>query len=212
MTRCILGSNGFPERVRVRVRGIIKSGSCPLHPRNNPIPQIIQSSILIRIHTTANAPHVEGAGLTEVVHVANEVHEPREGRIDRIRRRRPIAGRLDVAKRMAGRQSRIRLGGIHQARQLVDGGESPALAATDRSRAQESSVRPGEYDGSWRLLPHEPCLIVPDGGVPHHAGKSAGSGRARTAGIVRRPRTRRGVVRTHYGSGRPSVTLVDSNA
>ena len=60
------------------------------------------SLILIRLHVTAHTPGVAGVGLTVAVHEANaEVHEPRVGPILGTRGRRPITGRLNIAKGMA---------------------------------------------------------------------------------------------------------------
>ena len=58
--------------------------------------------ILIRVRATAHTPNLAAEGLTVAVHEANaEVHEPRVGAILGTRGRRPITGRLDIAKGMA---------------------------------------------------------------------------------------------------------------
>ena len=60
------------------------------------------SLICIRMHATAHTPNLAAEGLTVAVHEANaEVHEPRVGAILGTRGRRPITGRLDIAKGMA---------------------------------------------------------------------------------------------------------------
>lgn len=69
----------------------------------SPVSLVPRASLIrIRMHATAYTPSVAGVGLTVVVHEANaEVHEPRVGAILGTRGRRPITGRLDIAKGMA---------------------------------------------------------------------------------------------------------------
>ena len=70
---------------------------------NNHIIPIIDASMLIRIRATTNTPGALVEGLAETEHGAiAEAHTPHEGRILRMRRRRPVVGRLDIQKRMAG--------------------------------------------------------------------------------------------------------------
>ncbi len=70
---------------------------------NHIIIPIIDASMLIRIRATTNTPGALVEGLTETEHGAiAEAHTPHEGRILRMRRRRPVVGRLDIQKRMAG--------------------------------------------------------------------------------------------------------------
>jgi hypothetical protein len=68
--------------------------------------QITEGSILTSIiMATANTPDEEGARLIAGDHGATvEAHDPPERGSIGIRRRRPIAGLLDVAKRMVVRQ------------------------------------------------------------------------------------------------------------
>ena len=95
---------------------------------------------------TADAPHKDVVRLIAGDREANaEVHAPRERGIIGRRRRRPIAGRLDVAKGMLSGQIRIaaRIPGIVQACQLVHRRQPPALLATHRApRALKSRRNP----------------------------------------------------------------------
>jgi hypothetical protein len=69
----------------------------------SPVSQVPRASLIcIRIRATAHTPGVAAEGLTVAVHEANpKVHEPRVGAILGTRGRRPITGRLDIAKGMA---------------------------------------------------------------------------------------------------------------
>ena len=61
--------------------------------------QMTESSIRIRIHATTDTPDEAGGRLSAGGHVAiAEDHDPRSRGNIGIRRRRPIEGRLDVAK------------------------------------------------------------------------------------------------------------------
>ena len=104
-----------------------------LFPRVSPLARA--SLILIRIHATARTPDRVKGGLIGAVHSAKaEVHDPRDGRIACVRRRRPIiADPTDSQKRMARGQGRKRVRGVHQARQLVDGRQSPTFAVAGRA-------------------------------------------------------------------------------
>src|SRR5437588_4856851 len=96
---------------------------------------ITQASILIRIHTPTDTPDEVGFRLSEGVHVAiEEGHEPRvRSRKVLSQRHRPIAAvRLDLLKGMAGRESRTRLIGVNEARQLVYRGQPPAFPPAGR--------------------------------------------------------------------------------
>ena len=68
---------------------------------------------------------MEGIALIAVARDASvEAHEPREGGSGRGRRRRPVEGRLHIAKRMASREAgtpiHVSHAIIHQADQLFD--------------------------------------------------------------------------------------------
>jgi hypothetical protein len=120
---------------RARLGGGEVRSLCLPRPLNHHIMSITQSSILIRIHATARTPDAVVEGLTEAVHLAiAKAHAPREGRILRMCRRRPIiVGRLDIQERMALRESRARRGHgrIHQTGQFWHGRQAPAFPASD---------------------------------------------------------------------------------
>ena len=62
--------------------------------------------IAVKALVTAHTPRVLGEALTAEGHNAIvEEHEPREGGTVRIRRRRPIEGRLHILERMASRET-----------------------------------------------------------------------------------------------------------
>lgn len=66
-------------------------------PQNDRIVPITESSILIRIHATTDTPDPCADGLIRAAYIATgEAHTPCLGRKLGIRRRRPIAGRLDI--------------------------------------------------------------------------------------------------------------------
>ena len=69
-------------------------GVCPLHPQNDQMTRITQSSTSL---VTAHTPRESAVDHEAIV----EVHAPRVRGIERIRRRRPIAGRLHIVERMA---------------------------------------------------------------------------------------------------------------
>src|SRR5205807_1369276 len=72
------------------------------------------------------------------------------------------AVRLDLLKGMAGRESRTRLIGVNEARQLVYRGQPPAFPPAGREVcALISSILPRVGVGR-RLLPDEPRLPVQD--------------------------------------------------
>src|SRR6266513_1371259 len=125
----------------------------------------------LRIHPLS-AAHTQGKddgdGLTEGVRVATvEVHAPREAGDGGEGSRRTVE-RLHVAEGMSGREPRatgVSWVTVHQARQLLERREPPALAITDGQLvAMDLSIQPGEgKHGRRRLLPDEPGFPVEDG-------------------------------------------------
>src|SRR5439155_26896886 len=151
----------------------------------------------LRIHplSAAHTPGKEAeAALTaaddDVDEAAVEDHDPRVAGIRGVGSRRPVDGRLHVAKGMAGREPRATGVGwvmVHQARQLLQRRKAPAFALTDvQYVAVKLSILPTEGRRARRLLPDEPDFIVPHRRPAHHTGEAAGIARARSTGIVRR--------------------------
>src|SRR5262249_60537549 len=80
--------------------------------------------------------------------------------------RRPVRERGLNEEGMADRKRRICLGGVNEARQLLDRWKPPAFSIADSLRvAVALGGRPILPSCLRRLLPHEPCLVVPDGFV-----------------------------------------------
>src|SRR5439155_22068119 len=99
--------------------------------------------------SAAHTPGKDGVALKVVDHEAiDEDDDPREaGDGSGGGSRRPVVGRLHVAKGMAGGKGRAGKWhrGVHQACQLLDRREAPALAITDgQSVAMTLSISPGE--------------------------------------------------------------------
>jgi len=139
----------------------------PLHPPNDQITQITQSSIHTRIHATADTPDEEAVRPKGGAHEAiAEEHVPRtRGKIN-IRRRRPIEGRLDVAKRMPSWEIGIAapVSGIHQACQFMHRRQAPAhLPPHSSYEALDSRIYPLMHGRQRGLLPHQAGIFVQDG-------------------------------------------------
>src|SRR5262245_53278543 len=80
---------------------------------------------------TANTQHDAGEGLSAAAHVATaEAHEPRDAGIAGVGSSRPVDGRLHIGEGMAGRESRVRLGRVHQACQLLHREQPPPIPPT----------------------------------------------------------------------------------
>src|SRR5437870_1079209 len=125
---------------------------------------ITDVSMLFRVRSTTNTPGALVESLTEAEHSAiAEAHTPHEGRIFRMRRPRPIVGRLDSHKRMARRKSRARRGngGIHQTGQLCEGRQTPAFSAPDGFiGAGQADVCRGYRCCLRGLFPDQPGFLI----------------------------------------------------
>jgi len=102
--------------------------------------QITEASIRIRIVAPAHTPGVAGAGLIVVVHKAiAEEHDPREGRIDCERLRRPVVGRLDAGKDGVWDKRRRQRGILHTL-ELRHRRQPPAHCAPDILVTQQAEI------------------------------------------------------------------------
>src|SRR5262249_18303320 len=131
-------------------------------------PDRTTSSLRIDPLAAAHAPEeVEVGGLGQAEDAADaEENAPHLAGIGGEAGRRPVRERGLNEEGMADRKRRICLGGVNEARRLLDRWKPPAFSIADSLRvAVALGGRPILPSCLRRLLPHEPCLVVPDGFV-----------------------------------------------